>query len=747
MSATFDATTTAEYAAATTAADRSAVIVSALTGTISVKVFNGSNVEKGSGTMAAPWAVASGATVTVGEVSSFTVGGTATPDANWYIRFQNAGVTRWVRGSFGLADSGQDFTWSLATWEAGQTGTIGTATITTTGNTAPVFLDPPTSVNLPETGGTIEFTAVDPEGSTVTYSIAYRNGFSINPTTGLVTVTAAAEGTTGNITVTASDGVLSTPTVCLVIVNATSGGGGGGTGYTGTGTDATYTGNWFAIEDTVTGWDWTHPSSVQGATLGGVYTNGNSTFPSYWKGNRVRNINATWKVLEATQGNYNFSSILTSLNDADYDGAILNVRGWVVNIVDANGANLYLSEWTAPSWLQSPNYQEALRTGKKVRNLLIRDSNIKTKHIALINALSNAGILTHPKLWGQILHTPSSSRGEEAGAQQGNEAATNAAVQDVINAWTSAMGSNSKRLMWTDDMNQWPDLWAIAVTNGGTGARGGSIEGWLKHQYTPGYKSVAQQTMDANGYIGVDESGLILSQGRGFLDENEYYNRGNNDTDNPTKQQQFRMANLRTLQMRRQFNWVDDGYQMNPRQCAWANVLHGHSPNTSPEAWCCLMRSWTRSTNNGSSYADREVKNLEWFLTQRDTTGAVTTPAIQKNHGGNMSNNDALPSNLWYLNVARTGTNIEFELDSRFISGARSIAVKVTWYDSSTENWSLVYNKSSGGTETKTIRGGATNIAKTRTFFLPDFTGSQAIDLRLTSGGNTPFMFVRVIKL
>ena len=70
MSATFDATTTAAYAAANTAAERSALIVAALTGTISVKVFNGSNTEMGSGTMDTPWATASGDTVTVGEVTS-----------------------------------------------------------------------------------------------------------------------------------------------------------------------------------------------------------------------------------------------------------------------------------------------------------------------------------------------------------------------------------------------------------------------------------------------------------------------------------------------------------------------------------------------------------------------------------------------------------------------------------------------------------------------------------------------------
>lgn len=151
MSATFDATTTAEYTAASTAAARSAVIVAALTGTISVKVFNGSNTEMGSGTMAAPWATASDGTVTVGEVTSFTVGTTATPDADWYIRFQNAGATRWARGSFGLAGSGQNFTWSLDNWTATHTGTIGTATILTSGNAAPVFTVAPTvaSITLP----------------------------------------------------------------------------------------------------------------------------------------------------------------------------------------------------------------------------------------------------------------------------------------------------------------------------------------------------------------------------------------------------------------------------------------------------------------------------------------------------------------------------------------------------------------------------------------------------------------------
>jgi hypothetical protein len=218
VSATFDATTKAAYDAATTAQARAAAIVASLTGTISVKVFDGDDAEMGSGTMASPWATAVSGVVVLGEVTEFTVGTTGTPDANWYIRFENSDASRWVRGSFGLSGSGQDYTWSLATWTEDQTGTIGTATIVAAGNAAPVFTVAPTTASIAATGGTIQFTAVDPEGSEVVYSLTTtRSGITIN-STGLVTVTAAAAGTSGNIVVQASDGILTASATCAVAV-------------------------------------------------------------------------------------------------------------------------------------------------------------------------------------------------------------------------------------------------------------------------------------------------------------------------------------------------------------------------------------------------------------------------------------------------------------------------------------------------------------------------------------------------
>jgi hypothetical protein len=229
MSATFDTTTKTAYDAATTATARATAIVASLSsggspqGSVVVKVYSGASpdVEMGSGTMSAPWATASGGTVVIGEVSSFSVGTTGTPDANWYIKFQTLDGTRWAKGSFGLSSSTQDFKWSLATFADGQTGSIGTATIVCTGNSAPVFTVAPTSSSLPATGGPIQFTAVDPDGGTILYSLTTtRSGITINSTTGLVTVTSAAAGTNGNIVVQASDGILTTPATCAVTVNA-----------------------------------------------------------------------------------------------------------------------------------------------------------------------------------------------------------------------------------------------------------------------------------------------------------------------------------------------------------------------------------------------------------------------------------------------------------------------------------------------------------------------------------------------
>jgi hypothetical protein len=128
-----DTVTKGEYDALALASARASAVVSALGSSVVVEVYDGSDVLRASGTMANPWATASGATVTVGEVTGagllVTSGGA--PDANWYCQFR--GGSRFVRGTFGVLGEARDFVWSLASFQTGSRGTLGTVVLTATG--------------------------------------------------------------------------------------------------------------------------------------------------------------------------------------------------------------------------------------------------------------------------------------------------------------------------------------------------------------------------------------------------------------------------------------------------------------------------------------------------------------------------------------------------------------------------------------------------------------------------------------
>lgn len=435
MSATFDAATTAAYQAATTAAARAAAIVASLTGTISVKVFNGSNVEMGAGTMAAPWSTASGGVVTLGEVASFEVGTTGTPDAGWYIRFQNGDATRWVRGSFGLLGSGQDFTWSLATWEVGQAGNIGTATIIASGNEAPAFTVAPGTVNLPSAGGTVQFTAVDPDGSEVVYTLpTTRAGITINASTGLVTVTSAAAGTSGAVTVAASDGILTTTHVCNVIV-AQSGA---------------------ALE-----WSPGHA----------LATSGSIGWPSPNEINNVANavnsrsyINAlvirpTWKDVETSQGQYNWSVI-------DHALSVLgsSKKLWVQFMFARFNTGTSDGSVVAPAYLLTPTYQGGVFADLKDSGLY--DINLKMwlpsvmgRYVAMLAALG-ARYASEPRLAGLINSEMAFGNNlDDPNATFDGATAVNLITDTLIPALRSAMPSKCFQMYtnFISDGNDVPD--------------------------------------------------------------------------------------------------------------------------------------------------------------------------------------------------------------------------------------------------------------------------------------------------
>lgn len=220
-----DAPTLAEYLAETTAADRAQAVLDALTDPVTLAVYDSSGALKGSGTMATPWATRSGGVLTVGELTTFAVSASGTPDGSWFLRLESG--TRWVRSSFGLVGSGAAGTWSLPTWAVGQGATLGTGTIgTPTEGTAPSLASAPATLSYTQgVGGTYDFSddLVDPDGGPWAYALigTQYSGVTIGASTGVLTVTTAAAAAVRNLTVRVTDSTgLTTDHACAVTVQA-----------------------------------------------------------------------------------------------------------------------------------------------------------------------------------------------------------------------------------------------------------------------------------------------------------------------------------------------------------------------------------------------------------------------------------------------------------------------------------------------------------------------------------------------
>lgn len=219
-----DSTTRTAYDAASGASNKAQVVVDALGATVAVKIYDGGGNEKASGTMGSPWATQTNGVISIGEVTSMAITAAGTPDANWYLRFE--GNSRWLRGSFGLRSSAQDFVARGDAWVNGFTITLGTVQINAPSNTAPSIVGAPSTLSfLYGTGGTHDFSdyVSDPEGGPHVYALigtAY-NGITIDPSSGVLTVTAAAAAATRNLTIRVTDPTgLSTDWPCAVKISA-----------------------------------------------------------------------------------------------------------------------------------------------------------------------------------------------------------------------------------------------------------------------------------------------------------------------------------------------------------------------------------------------------------------------------------------------------------------------------------------------------------------------------------------------
>ena len=532
---------------------------------------------------------------------------------------------------------------------------------------------------------------------------------------------------------------------------------------------------WRDADDYVTGWDWSMPATVTPMELSGIWTFESKSMPSYFQGKNLRNIASKWRDLEPTEGVYDFSYITSRIGtdpigqNPGWQGSILHVRGLVIRVY-IDGVEQGLSaERTCPEWLAlklDPTgvYPDdhtrfwvegpIAGPGYAMKYVYILNPTVNAAYYALLTALGATGLLQNPGITCQFIHATSGSRGEEWTGGQANTPEVQAEFVNIIAKWAQIYGpTNIKKLAWMRDYEVNPQQIALDALDAGMGLRGGGIETFLSYGYTPGSLTFndfpanpSGQVRDANGYLYVDPAFVVTAEGRCFGDENEVYN-SRTELAAIAKPRAYRASQIRVVQMGRNNNTVANVATLDERIDNWQAVVMGHPASSSPEAFCYLMRTFSKFAGN----VNDNVNNFERYLIQRESYGA-TTPTIDQVWEGKSGINvrrasSNTPSSEWHQYHARRGPVLGFELTDAFMTGGpHSVAIKVIFYDSGTSTFSLNYT---GGGRVFTKKN--SGVVRTVTWFLDNFNAigefAGGADFTLTGNGQTDFMMVRVIKI
>jgi hypothetical protein len=531
--------------------------------------------------------------------------------------------------------------------------------------------------------------------------------------------------------------------------------------------------------DIVAGWDFSLPAETPIAARGGIFDGSTGAFPSYFTGNRLFECNFKWDELEPTNDSWTAgeAKIDACLGaHAGYNGAWLNFRGTQVKIRDCESpgnptgtVDKHTSEWNAPDWIRASyssylTQQGCNEPGKfQIYSLDIDDDNalhdpdgagpLGTPHDEYFEFIQHyatymAAHHSNKNFW-QMMHVSSGSRGEECCG-----GVSNGVIIEIINTWSDTYRAVSagmaSRLSWMDTNDPY---FGEAVTDGGTGVRGGIIERWLQSVFTPGNVSKTGITRDTNGYMTVSQTFLPISQLRMYMDENE-------ECDDPAKFGQVPAdwalcemeTTLRILQMRRNVLWIDQGMILNQRVGTFAAQEMGHTPATQPDGWTQLME--TRGPNL------IVLKNFERGIGQREVLGA-TTVTLKTDFGFNAINNTSTNppptsdsgcnfggnNHCYAIAMGRRGASIGFFVDDAFwpTTVTNDAVFKLTYV--STASKTITIKK--GATTLCTINAIGSTAVRTATCFVDNYNPSaagQAQDFSVDSDGTVDLMFVRLIK-
>ncbi|MBB3697000.1 T9SS type A sorting domain-containing protein [Flammeovirga yaeyamensis] len=519
---------------------------------------------------------------------------------------------------------------------------------------------------------------------------------------------------------------------------------------------------WSKSDHTVMGWDWSLPENTVPATNSMIALQRNIYFKTdgsikefdapnlKFEGNPVGLLWVKWRDIEKVDGEIDFSTVISSIEQANSQGVDIVLRILAHSKERGNGV-----EGEAPLWLEDLG-ASLLPRDKTSDNLNFDPSDpiFHEQYLQLVDALGKSGIpqMVKSAYVGYASHTFGDEGIGPHGEKEWEKNDAEVHVRERLDAWQHAFDGIEHKIFMGGTSHY--------GFNYGFGVRRGFVEMYLYN--IPNLDM--GQSIDADGYLILDENSPIVSHGGFHGEVNEEYEpawatpeRGYRfgATTNSFTYRYF-MSNLRALQMR--CNYIHTTGHLIPEMLPFIAQELGRSVEDTPDVWTYLGTSYMNHQtykNNDNASPKRsftkeeknegiEMKNFERWLYQRDAEGYTTTPEVQIQQSIKMW---MVFEDKYYDYIARKGNKIGFDIDDRWMNDDRELAIKVTYFDNSNGQLQLVYNNENSS---KSVDLTGDGKLKTTTFIINDLDENsmpQGFDFTLEAGGEATEITVSMVRV
>ena len=522
----------------------------------------------------------------------------------------------------------------------------------------------------------------------------------------------------------------------------------------------------------INGEDYALPSNVQMNDFSGLVSYGNPTA-------KMANVQLQWKQLEPTRGVYDFSVLENNLVNLQRD---FNQKGLLM--IESNtysglgGYTSVVPDWVLTRYNLDPNNLPNMGGPLQMKVIPIWWPEISKDFNSMIRALKDR-YQNDPRIGGIYILAASPGGGEEFYAGSDAEllalekdwgftpAAVETWLKEKIDAYDYAFAGNEYKLAWVGGTEsfKWrgalPDgaLWEQMEDNvydynnsKGNGWRCGGTEFFLSSLNEEAWSS----TIDADGYLHIDESSQNFHLDRYRGEENEQYGPAYFDTygEHHSDPYRLRMSVLRALQSQFNWSWSNSvAENLNPALSLYGRLSKAKTVYNSADAWALLFETPASTWVSPAG----KVKNFERWLIKRDIPGGMTVAVLPYDRGFNAGTDDN--ANQYHIDYTARRTDrasgnkyMYFGLDDRFVVNG-PVQLKVELVDNSAASWQIeYYNVNNILVSTPIIAGLNDGKIKTYTLtingavFQNYFNSNMDFRLVSTGPGDVTVRWVRLVR-